>query len=431
MQKRVLIHHSDNPFLPANMLMDQVFLTGLRASPSLNVTIYSEYLELVRFSEADMLKESIELIKARYSAMDLDLVILTDDFSWDFYAKNASVFHAKAAVICGITEGYLDPKTLPRGVTGNFKRLDIGASLEDILSLHPGVREVVAITGTSPQDKVYSDIARRAFAAYAGRLRTRVLRDYSLEQMGDIVSELPPDSVILYLTVYRDGAGKSYNPRDALVYLSKRAKVPIHGVSDTYLGYGIVGGNLVSFRDFTKDAAATAMAILGGRDPSELPAHPFVNANYFDANELARWGIPDRLLPPNSVIINRTISPWQQYRWQILATLLFIVMETMLVVGLVYSRRQLKLSLSQLGLSEERFRRAISEAPFPIMIQADDGRIEAISRTWTEITGYSHEDIPCLSEWTRLAYGERGGAVKANIDALFTADSRVDEGEFT
>ncbi len=427
-QKRVLILHSDNPFLPANMLMDQVFLEVLKSSNSINVTIYSEYLELVRFSKPEMQVEGLRLLNARYAA--LDLVIVTDDFSWDFYEDHAAIFRAAPVVMCGITEGYLGGKTLPKGVTGNFKRVDIGRGLENILRLHPGVKEVFTVTGTSAQDLVYAGIAEKAFADFSDRLRIQVLRDYSLEEIGRLVSALPPDSVILYLTVYRDGAGNSYNPRDALSYLSRFANAPIHGISDTYLGFGILGGNLVSFRDFTKDAAELALAVLSGTDPAVIPAHPFINNNYFDQKELTRWNIREALLPANSIIINRPAGPWQLYRWQILAALLFIALETSLVLGLVYSRLQFKFSLMKLGLSEERFRSAISEAPIPIMISAEDGTVEALSRTWTDITGYSLEEIPTLAKWTQFAYGESGGSVKANIDALFQANSRVEEGEF-
>jgi PAS domain S-box-containing protein len=81
--------------------------------------------------------------------------------------------------------------------------------------------------------------------------------------------------------------------------------------------------------------------------------------------------------------------------------------------------------------SEERFRRAIEEAPFPIMLHADDGEVVALSRAWTEISGYARQEIPTIEAWTDKAYGERAIAVRGEIAGLYDQQSRKDEGEYT
>jgi PAS domain S-box-containing protein len=69
--------------------------------------------------------------------------------------------------------------------------------------------------------------------------------------------------------------------------------------------------------------------------------------------------------------------------------------------------------------SEERFRHAIIDAPFPIMIHADDGEVLNISNIWTDITGYSHDEIPTIADWTEKAYGERRASVQAIIQTVY------------
>ncbi len=86
--------------------------------------------------------------------------------------------------------------------------------------------------------------------------------------------------------------------------------------------------------------------------------------------------------------------------------------------------------LESLEKSESRFRRAVTEAPFPIMIHADDGEVLQINKVWTELTGYEPEEIPTLSAWTQRAYGERKDVVKSRIDKIFNCDTRVEEGEY-
>lgn len=80
--------------------------------------------------------------------------------------------------------------------------------------------------------------------------------------------------------------------------------------------------------------------------------------------------------------------------------------------------------------SEGRFRKAVEEAPLPIVIFDEDGRIVFISRSWMEITGYKAEQLQTIESWTKLAYGERQTQIKSVIDRLFDLEKRVDEGEF-
>ncbi|MBN1451809.1 MAG: PAS domain S-box protein, partial [Anaerolineales bacterium] len=80
--------------------------------------------------------------------------------------------------------------------------------------------------------------------------------------------------------------------------------------------------------------------------------------------------------------------------------------------------------------SEERFRRAIADAPFPMLIHAENGEIVVVNQTWTDITGYTHADIPTIDAWTERAYGERKAIVQEDIDRLYSMQERQAEGEY-
>ncbi|HEY9708345.1 MAG TPA: PAS domain S-box protein, partial [Oculatellaceae cyanobacterium] len=80
--------------------------------------------------------------------------------------------------------------------------------------------------------------------------------------------------------------------------------------------------------------------------------------------------------------------------------------------------------------SEERFRRAMVDAPFPMMIHAEDGEVLQINQVWTTLTGYTHDEIPTIAEWTAKAYGGQDNLVRSLIDRLYNLNDRVHEGEF-
>jgi PAS domain S-box-containing protein len=80
--------------------------------------------------------------------------------------------------------------------------------------------------------------------------------------------------------------------------------------------------------------------------------------------------------------------------------------------------------------SEARLRRTVENAPFPIMVHAEDGEVVHLSQAWLQLTGYSRDEIGTIAAWTEHAYGERKEAVRADIDRLYTLDQAVDEGEY-
>jgi PAS domain S-box-containing protein len=75
--------------------------------------------------------------------------------------------------------------------------------------------------------------------------------------------------------------------------------------------------------------------------------------------------------------------------------------------------------------SEEQFRRAVEEAPIPMIMHAEDGQVLQLSHSWTELTGYTLADIPTLDAWMNYAYGEGANAVRNHVHDLFAGNQRT------
>jgi PAS domain S-box-containing protein len=100
------------------------------------------------------------------------------------------------------------------------------------------------------------------------------------------------------------------------------------------------------------------------------------------------------------------------------------------IVGIGHEITEHKRTLEALRQSEERFRRAVLDSPFPIMIHAEDGAVLQISQSWSDVTGYLPEEIATIQDWTELAYGERKTLAQADIDALYSLAHRKYEGDY-
>jgi PAS domain S-box-containing protein len=80
--------------------------------------------------------------------------------------------------------------------------------------------------------------------------------------------------------------------------------------------------------------------------------------------------------------------------------------------------------------SEARLRAVVLASPFPMMLHASDGGVLELSRKWTELTGYSREEIRTHSNWVRLAYPDGGAAAEAQIAAEFAREGETAAGEW-
>jgi len=79
--------------------------------------------------------------------------------------------------------------------------------------------------------------------------------------------------------------------------------------------------------------------------------------------------------------------------------------------------------------SERRFRQAVASSPFPIMIHAEDGEVLEINEVWSDLTGYSHDAIPTIENWTQRAYGKHSQRAREGIRELFKIEERHEVGD--
>lgn len=94
----------------------------------------------------------------------------------------------------------------------------------------------------------------------------------------------------------------------------------------------------------------------------------------------------------------------------------------------VTERRSIEETQRQL---DERHKSTFTDAPYPMIIHAEDGEVVQINKAWEELSGYGIDDIPTIDEWTQRAYGERRQTIEKDIQALFAIDGRKEGGEHT
>jgi PAS domain S-box-containing protein len=65
-----------------------------------------------------------------------------------------------------------------------------------------------------------------------------------------------------------------------------------------------------------------------------------------------------------------------------------------------------------------------------MIVHAEDGQVLQISHTWTELTGYTLEDMSTFDSWLNRAYGEGADLVREHVQKLFKGKQRTIDIEF-
>ena len=108
----------------------------------------------------------------------------------------------------------LPAQRLPNDVIGIQDRFDPAKTLKMALGLQPQARRVVVVTGADAFDRMWEDIARRELKVNDHGLELSYWSGLPLGRLLEEVAHLPRDTIVLFLSVMRDGAGEIFKSPD-------------------------------------------------------------------------------------------------------------------------------------------------------------------------------------------------------------------------
>ena len=340
--RHVVVLYDERTSLPGLAAISaRIARTLASASPDV-VQIYEESMDLSRFDPSAQMQIFREYLTAKYASKKIDVIIAVLGPSLEFLVKHGDeIFPGVPVVFCGVDARELGKRTLPPHFTGVFLKREFSPTVDLVLQLQPDARQFVVVAGTSDFDAELLAQFKEEVRSYENRFNFRYLTTLPMSDLLKELSHLPPNTVVLYTTLFRDGAGEAFVPHEVVERISTAANAPVFGFLDQLLGQGIVGGKLYSLAPQGSEAARLALQILGGAEPSRLPALT-VGATelLFDWRQLRRWGIDEARLPSGSEMRFREFSLWEQYFWEILLAGMIIVLQAALIGVLLYEHRR-------------------------------------------------------------------------------------------
>ncbi len=344
--KGVLLLFDERMDFPGLVLLDRSLTAALNAGTAGRLEIYREFMDRARFPDPQHAAELHDHLRRKYAGRRIDVIVAAMGPSLDFLVNGRpGLFHGVPVVFAGIDRREIDGRNLGPHVTGVLVSREFKPTLEIALGLHPGTRRVVFIGGAAGFNKYWEERARRELREFESRVAITYLTDVAMADILREVATLPPDTIILFLHMFRDASGNSFKPNEALSLIAQRATAPIYVFLDQYLGHGVVGGHVYSMEAHGAKAADMVLRILDGEKPASIPMlEGGTNVTMFDWRELRRWGIDENRLPPGAVVRFRGASFWELYRWHVAAAVAIIAAQAALIVALLVNRRRRRLA---------------------------------------------------------------------------------------
>ena len=332
---------TSNP-APANIVRELV--SALSAEHEFQVNLYVESLETPAFQDEVSEFKAEQQLSAKYQDRAIDLVVALGPTPIVFMSHFAASFlPGVPVVVCGSSQeqtGYV--KLGPR-FTGSWLQVAPEKTVDAALNLLPNTREVVIVGGSSVFDRINESVVRASLRAYPRNVEFQYWTDLTMPVLLERLRHLSSGAVVVYVSLFEDTGGNRFlNALTSLPLVTDASAVPVFGLSDGYLGRGVVGGYVLDNTEQGKITAENALEILHGKSANTIPVR-FVPGTYmFDARQMHRWGLPERKLPIESTVLYEDGSLWQHIKWTVMVCVLLLLSLGSLIAYLLYNRRQLK-----------------------------------------------------------------------------------------
>tara|TARA_Y100001936_G_scaffold253992_1_gene323158 strand:+ start:3819 stop:6752 length:2934 start_codon:yes stop_codon:yes gene_type:complete len=406
-KKRILFIASYSPSF--HSFYDQIngLKKGLqeRGLPERGYVFDVEFLDSKRFPLKLRAKALEADLATKFSKLrPYDLVVTADDNALNFARdRQNTLFDGSKIVFLGVNNVSFAMKQNDNpNIVGVVERRSVGKTLDLVKKLFPKTTTLHVIGDDTPTGRINDRLFDVAVHDHAGlRVVKHSLAKLTYQQLFDRFNQISPDSAVFLNSTHRDVAGahlewKAFSARFKEVYAG-----PVFSVQKAPIGYGALGGKIVSHFEQGRAAAALAFKILTGT-PSDtlMVTEESPNLYLFDHNELARFNLNKTALPRDAKIINAPKTILNEYAHWVVAGILVFALQLVLILVLTNNIRQRHVAEASLRDSDARFRAFFDNSPSIMYMKAPDHTLTMVNTKYLEFHG--------VKDTTMI--GSRGGS---------------------
>lgn len=369
--------------------------------------ITTEYMDTKNHFTPEYLTRLRDLYAMKYRNKYFSIIVCSDNNALDFLIRYGDVlFPGVPIVFCGInnyTPAMLRGK---KNITGVVEAVKIGDTIRLARKLHPELKEIHCFSDSSTTYRINKTSLKRFLSNYDGGIRAVLHENVPAASIRRILPTLPKESILLNIGLITDkAAGRRLSFREHAQFFRKYASIPMYSMWDFQLGYGIVGGKLLSGVEQGKAAAFLARRILQGTSVTDIPVVTTSPNKYmFDWKELQRFGISRDRLPVGSIVVNRRISFFTRHRMVIIPGSIIFFTLSIFTVFLALSVHKRNLAEKELLEQKNLLDLFFALTPIGAVIVSQENEVLYINNEFTNITGYHIDEIRTPDKWFTAFY---------------------------
>jgi PAS domain S-box-containing protein len=338
--RRVLVFYEQGVATSAVALVDGQIRDVLEKQSRYHIDLYTEFMDTNLFPDPASQQRLGEWYIQKYQDHQPDVIIAAGPTAIQFMIESHNKYFKNVpVVICCSFQAPTDDLKGDPDFTGTWLVPQPAKTLDAALQLQPDTKQVFVVTGSLLLDRQAEAIIRRSLQKYEEKLQFTYLSNLTMTAVLTQVRNTPSHTIILFGSVTRDAAGRSFiSATQSLPMVIADANAPVYVFSDTLVGQGSVGGDVVSYGQQGRIAAETTMRVLRGVKARDIPLVEGTNVYLFDWRALKRWGLKEGALPAGSVVLNRQPTLWEAYGRYISGGILLLLVESLLILLLLRQR---------------------------------------------------------------------------------------------
>ena len=419
-KSRVLIIHSYH----SGLTWTDAIMNGIRdtfAASDPGIQISAEYLDSRRYPKSDLSRRIREFLLEKLNGTTPDLVMVSDNNALELVLEQRNrLFPGIPIVFCGIND--FSPAMISScpDITGVAEDLSIVETVNLALRLHPDTGEVVVIGRTTvAADRYNRDSFIAALPRVPSHLKVTFWDDLPGPELKSRLEKLESGTVLFINGLITDQSGRQMMYGETTKWISQYSKVPAYSFWEVYLGYGIVGGKLVSGYRQGRMAGQLALRILRGERADRIPVVAGLDANHYmlDYRQLERFRIPLSKVPQGTLFVHRPDSFYDRHKTLVWTTVSVVAALGALVILLSTAILHRRKAERALKVSEERMRLFFERQIVGMAIASPEMGWLQVNDRLCRMLGYSREEL-LRKTWTELTYPDDLAADIEQFDRL-------------
>lgn len=311
------------------------------------VDLQIEYMDAKRYDYHLVAGNLYALYKEKFKDKAFDIIILSDNDALNFVNNYRNeLFHDIPVVFCGVNN-LKDDQIAAGNITGIIEIYDFIGTLKAAKNLHPAKDHLVFLIDTSTTGTAIQHQAEKLIQDNKLGLQIEFWTQLTLEETQKKVSKLQDNTFLFIAPYYQSINGRFYTAEEVTQAISQHSSLPIYSSWEFMVGYGTVGGKVLSAIEDGKTAGKMALQILNGTKADAIPIIRETDRGQyvFDYQVMHKLGINQDLLPTNSRIINAPKAIYslsKELFWIMMVSFVILFLALVSMVGAMLERRKVE-----------------------------------------------------------------------------------------